>query len=119
MAYKVNDKIYRKKVKRLERFAKTRLPRMALQEFKKNTPVDNGNARRNTQLSKRSKGFTISGDYEYSGVLDRGLFPRNPKQGTGKTRGGYSTQAPEGMIEPTVKYIEDVVRNFIQSKLNR
>ena len=27
-----------------------------------------------------------------------------PKEGTGRTSGGYSTQSPKGMIEPTLDY---------------
>lgn len=110
----INDKLYRKRVKQLERFAKGRLPRMALNEFKDNTPRDKGNARRNTKLKKGIGEFTITGDYDYSGVLDKGLFPDPPQAGTGKTRGGYSTQAPKGMIEPTTDFIDKEVKKFIR-----
>lgn len=114
MGMKINDKIYRKKVKKLEKYVARRLPDASLKEFKANTPIDKGNARRNTTLRKRPNQFIIKGDYDYSGVLDRGLFPDPPSAGTGKTRGGYSTQAPKGMIEPTLKFIEDAVRKFIK-----
>lgn len=111
---KINDKIYKKKVKQLERFVKTRLPRQALNEFKDNTPRDKGYARRNTKLSRTRNGFTIKGDYDYSGVIDRGLYPDPPKEGTGKTRGGYSTQSPKGMTGPTSDFVDKEVRNFIK-----
>ena len=95
MGLKVNDKIYKRKIKKLQRYVANRLPKETLKEFKENTPRDKGNARRNTKLIKRTtRGFTIKGDYPYSGVIDRGEYPNPPKQGTGKTRGGYSTQAP-------------------------
>ena len=114
MGLKINDKIYRKKVKQLEKYVARRLPNESLKEFKDNTPIDNGYARRNTTLKKRPQEFIIKGDYDYSGVLDRGLFPDPPKAGTGKTRGGYSTQAPKGMIEPTLDFIEKQIRKFIK-----
>lgn len=110
----INDKIYKKRVKKLEQFAKNRLPRMALNEFKDNTPRDKGNARRNTKLRKGIKKFTITGNYDYSGVLDRGLYPDPPQAGTGKTRGGYSTQAPKGMIDPTADFVNKEVKKFIR-----
>jgi hypothetical protein len=114
MGMKINDKIYRKKVKKLQRYIKTRLPNTSLKEFKENTPRDRGNARRNTILSKRPDEFIIKGDYDYSGVLDKGLFPNPPVAGTGKTRNGYSTQAPKGMVEPTLKFIEKEIKEFIK-----
>jgi hypothetical protein len=119
MAYKVNDKIYRKRIKALEKFVKRHLPRKALKEFKKQTPIDGGYARRNTKLSVNSKGFKITGDYPYSGVIDRGLYPNPPKEGTGKTKDGYSTQAPKGMVEPTLDFVDDSVRDFVRRKLRR
>ncbi len=111
---KINDKVYRRKLKKLKRYAKTRLPREALKFFKSETPKDGGNARIRTKLSKSSKGFTITGDYDYSGVIDRGEYPKNPIAGTGKTFNGYSTQAPKGMTEPTGRFIDKEVRKFIK-----
>lgn len=111
---KVNDKVYRRKLKKLKRYAKTRLPREALKFFKSATPIEGGNARRSTKLSKRSNGFTITGNYDYSGVIDRGEYPKNPLSGTGKTFNGYSTQAPKGMTEPTGRFIDNEVRKFIK-----
>lgn len=91
--------------KKILRFAKNKLPKLMLEEFKKNTPRgQTGNAKRNTKLKKKRNGFEILGDYNYSGVIDRGEYPNPPKQGTGKTRGGYSTQAPKGMVDPTLDY---------------
>lgn len=116
MALKINDKIYRKKIKKLERFVANRLPNETLQEYKNNTPKDRGNARRNTKITRRTKrGFTILADYEYSGVIDQGKYPNPPKAGTGKTRGGYSTQAPKGMGEPTTKFLRSRIKKYIRS----
>ena len=111
---KINDKIYKKRVRQLERYVKSRLPKQALNEFKDNTPRDKGNAKRNTKLSRTRNGFTITGNYDYSGVIDRGLYPDPPKEGTGKTRGGYSTQSPKGMTGPTSDFVDKEVRKFIK-----
>jgi len=114
MAIKVNDRIYKRKIKKLKRYIATRLPKETLKEFKDNTPVDRGNARRKTKIKNKSKrGFTIIGDYDYSGVIDQGKYPNPPKQRTGKTRGGYSTQSPKGMTEPTLDMIREKIRKFI------
>ena len=110
----VNDKVYRKKVKKLQRFALGRLPKIALQKFKDETPIDKGRARRQTKLKKKAKGFTITGDYNYSGVIDRGEYPKNPVNKTGKTQGGYSTQSPKGMTGPTSDFVNKEVRDFIR-----
>lgn len=115
MGLKVNDRIYKKRIRKLKRYIRNKLPKESLKEFKENTPRDKGNARSKTKLKRvSSRGFTIQGDYEYSGVLDRGLFPNPPKEGTGKTKGGYSTQAPKGMVDPTTDFIEKEIRDFIR-----
>jgi hypothetical protein len=111
---KINDKIYRRKMKKLQRFVKTRLPQETLKEFKRLTPIDKGNARRSTKLKKRDRGFEVIGDYDYSGVIDRGEYPRNPVKRTGKTANGYSTQALKGMTEPTSDFVDKEVRDFIK-----
>lgn len=61
----------------------------ALQEFIKNTPIRSGNARRNTRVDNT----TIVANYPYSQKLDE----------------GYSKQAPNGMTEPTEKWIQQEV----------
>lgn len=55
--------------------------------FKKTTPIDKGNARRNTFTVKN----TIKANYAYAGELDA----------------GKSRQAPKGMSDPTIDFIED------------
>jgi len=116
MALRINDKIYKKKIKKLEKFVANRLPNLTLAEYKANTPIDGGNARRNTKVTKRKRtGFTILANYDYSGVIDQGKYPNPPKAGKGKTRGGYSTQAPKGMGEPTLTFIRKAVAKYIRS----
>ena len=61
----------------------------AFKFYKNETPVRSGNARNNTKL--RSK--QIKSGYAYAGRLDE----------------GWSTQAPNGMTEPTIDKIEDLI----------
>lgn len=57
------------------------------------TPKASGNARRNTQLS----GGKIQARYPYADKLDK----------------GWSRQAPKGMIEPTAKYVQSLVKKIL------
>lgn len=61
----------------------------AYQFFLKTTPIDTGNARRNTY----QKGNRIEADYDYAIPLDR----------------GWSRQAPRGMTKPTMDYVRSLV----------
>ncbi len=63
------------------------LPAQAADVFKQNTPVRSGNARRKTGLRGQD---SIVADYPYAQKLDD----------------GYSKQAPQGMTEPTKRYIK-------------
>lgn len=110
---KVDDKLFQAQMRKIERYVDYTLPREALKEYKKNTPKAKGgneNARRNT----KRKGKTIIGDYGYAGVLDDGLFPNPPKAGTGKTIGGYSTQAKKGMATPTIIALQDLLDKYVK-----
>lgn len=62
----------------------------AYDHFVSITPVDKGNARRNT---KKHNG-EIHADYKYAKRLDT----------------GWSDQAPDGMTGPTIKYIQEYIR---------
>jgi len=112
--------------KRVIRYVKRILPKKMFKEFKDNTPISSpvagqnvpGNAKRNTKLQISSNKFTITGDYPYSGILDYGGFPNPPKKGTGKTTGGYSTQATKGMSEPTLIYGNKILAEYIR-RVNR
>lgn len=63
------------------------LRRDAYEYFRDITPKRTGNARRNTRLSNDR----IIADYPYAEKLDE----------------GRSRQAPKGMTDPTIEYIED------------
>jgi hypothetical protein len=77
-----------KKVRRLRV-----VPQQFADKFKSLTPKKSGRARNNTRLS----GDTVNADYAYAGPLNR----------------GSSRQAPEGMTNPTIKYIRQVVAKLL------
>jgi hypothetical protein len=56
----------------------------------------------------------IVNNLPYINVLEYGLFPNPPKAGTGKTVGGFSTQAPAGMVRVTVSEFQDIVNKAMQ-----
>lgn len=114
MTFRVNDRRIRRVTKSLLNYVKRSLPRDSLKQMKEETPIQSGNARRKTVLSTNKNGFKLTGNYPYSGVIDKGGYPNPPKEGTGKTRNGYSTQAPKGVTEPTVKFIEKTMRRKIR-----
>ena len=64
-----------------------RLPAEATDVFKQNTPIKTGNARRKTRLEGQDR---IVADYPYAQKLDD----------------GYSRQSPQGMTEPTKRFIK-------------
>lgn len=76
------------RIKKVNNFLKE-LPRKFHEEFKSKTPIDTGNARRNTDLRRNE----IVADYEYAGKL----------------QAGKSKQAPDGMRDPT---IDEMRKNF-------
>ena len=106
----VDDSAFIDQVDSITDYINNKLVDEMLKEYKKNTPIAGGNARRNTIKKKTS----VVGNYGYAGVLDDGLFPNPPKAGIGKTRNGYSTQAPKGMAEPTLDYVEEQLEKFIK-----
>ena len=82
-----------------------RLPQEAYQVFKDNTPVKTGNAKSKT----KRRGNTISADYQYAGVLDKGRHMTNRGM-----RG--SDQAPQGMTKPTLDFIKKRVTQIVRGK---
>lgn len=69
------------------------IPKEAYDYFKGITPIRTGNARRKTYL----QGQTIKADYPYAQRLDK----------------GWSKQAPEGMSQPTIRFIRDRVAETV------
>lgn len=103
MKIKVNDK----GLQTLLQSAKLQhkeIMREAYTYFKKITPVQSGNAKRNTKLiTAVPTKTTILADYAYAGRLDE----------------GYSRQAADGMSEPTIQQIKKVILPNTIRKLNR
>jgi len=73
----------------------SKLPAQAYNFFVKATPKDTGNARRRTSLKNNQ---TIEARYPYAKRLDE----------------GYSKQAPQGMSEPTGRFIEQRLRRIMR-----
>jgi hypothetical protein len=71
-----------------------KVPQQAYKEFVKNTPIRTGNARSQTRLRQN----VIHADYAYAQPLDD----------------GYSRQSPDGMTEPTRKYVRALIRNILR-----
>lgn len=61
--------------------------------FRSITPIKTGNARNNTFRTDN----VIKGDYEYASKLNE----------------GSSKQARQGMVDPTIKFIEDYVTKLV------
>jgi hypothetical protein len=80
-----------------------KLAKQAFTVFKKNTPIDTGNARSSTAL----KGNEIYASYPYAAVLDKGRHMTSSG-----ARGSY--QAPKGMTEPTIKFIQDTLNKELK-----
>lgn len=73
-----------------------KLPREAYAFWVKETPIRSGNARKNTTL----KGDTIHANYAYAQRLDE----------------GYSRQAPKGMVQPTVEFLQRRIAQLLRKK---
>ena len=113
----LNARAFKKDMKKLDKFVYGRFAKSILQEFKRETPRgDTGVAKRNVKVkaSRSKKQIAVITSYGYANVLDEGLYPNPPKGGTGKTSGGYSTQAPKGMSEPTLKEARKDFNNFVR-----
>jgi len=73
-------------------------------KFVQTTPVKSGNARASTTRNNR----TIDANYQYAAVLDAGRGYRD-----GQMRG--STQAPQGMSQPTIDFAkQEIIRRIKQ-----
>jgi len=68
--------------------------RDAHKKFVSVTPKASGNARNKTKLS----GNTISANYSYATILNN----------------GYSKQAPQGMLKPTIAFLKQLLKRIIR-----
>jgi hypothetical protein len=71
------------------------IPQEAADFFRDETPIRSGNARRRTQL----RGDSIEANYNYASRLDA----------------GSSRQAPDGMTEPTVEFIDQRLKQIMKA----
>ena len=53
--------------------------------------------------------FFLTNNKKWIRVLEYGLYPNPPKSGTGKTSGGYSKLAPQGMVRVTLLEFERII----------
>lgn len=56
----------------------------------------------------------ISNSLPYARILENGGYPNPPKNPTGKTVGGYSIQAPQGMFRIAALQFNDYVQKAIR-----
>lgn len=62
------------------------------------------------------KYFSIFNNLPYIRHLEYGLYPNPPKNKTGKTLNGYSTQAPQGMLRVALQQWESILAQAAQEK---
>lgn len=78
----------------------SKIPKTLIKEagdyFRNITPVKTGNARNSTYLG----GNVIRAAYPYASRLDD----------------GYSRQAPDGMVEPTIAFIDKRLKQLVEKK---
>lgn len=60
----------------------------------------------------------IVNNLPYASVIEYGLYPNPPTHPTGKTVGGYSTQAPAGMVRITVVEMQQFIAQAVQEVAN-
>lgn len=109
-----DDTDFQGEMAKLQRYMNTVLPTEMYNEYKINTPIESGNARRKTRLVYKRDAAEIRADYDYATVLDQGLYPNPPKAGKRKTVGGYSKQAPRGMATPTLEKAQELVYEYVR-----
>ena len=95
---KITAKIQNDIPKEMESYLKVveRVAKRSYDFFVRQTPIDTGNARRNTKLNDT----TIEANYNYASALDK----------------GWSKQAPDGMSAPTMdkmeKYLDEEIKKI-------
>jgi hypothetical protein len=76
-----------------EKLTPENLAKVAYPTFLKSTPIDTGNARKHTSVV----GNELRAEYPYALRLNR----------------GWSNQAPNGMVKPTMEYIRKYINSII------
>ena len=95
-------------------------------EVKERSPVDTGALRDSWTMSLNGLPSSFNGgtvtaklgdiiyiatDKVYAPIIEFGLYPNPPKRPTGRTKNGYSTQAPNGVVMVTVVDFANRVRD--------
>ena len=93
--FTIDNKVTINHLDNLSKISKT-LIKEAGDYFRDITPIKTGNARNNTSLG----GNVISAVYPYAGKLDD----------------GSSRQAPNGMVEPTIAFIDKRLKELVEKK---
>jgi hypothetical protein len=57
--------------------------------------------------------YWLANSLPYAQVLEYGLYPNPPKGGADKTSGGYSRQAPQGMVRISAREFADSVNRAV------
>jgi len=83
-----------------------RLPQELLNKMKDLTPIDTGNARKNTRLVNKKR---IEANYPYARVLDKG------RHMTARGARG-SKQAPRGMTRPLREWYKQRIRALLRKR---
>lgn len=73
-----------------------------------------GTARRNWRVEDQDGRTLIVNETPYIEILEFGGFPNPPVKGTGRTIGGYSTQAPQGMVRVTAQEMKPVADQIVR-----
>lgn len=94
----IDDGDFRRELQQIEGYMNKDVPRKAYTRFRNLTPVRSGNARNKTKFRSGSDQHVIDANYPYAVRLDS----------------GWSQQARDGMSEPTLDYIEDLVTSRLR-----
>ena len=57
----------------------------------------------------------LSNNLPYAYKIEYGLYPNPPKNPTGKTVNGFSTQAPKGMVRVSMKRVKSAMSRAIRN----
>lgn len=93
------------------------------------TTVSNDTTKRNMGMAQNAiaqalaqpyniKYVTLANNLPYIRHLEYGLYPNPPKNPTGKTVNGFSSQAPQGMFRINVKNFDMILKQLMRANRN-
>lgn len=65
------------------------------------------------------KGFYMANNLPYIQKLEYGGYPQSPKVPTGKTIGGFSKQAPQGMVRISLEEVKKDFNRILNDVVNK